>query len=126
MANPFTRSLTAGLRNAKLAGFVQQWDALEQLVIRVVRAKNASREDEREWTVTREWLVGELPAWSMLFAEHWQGRLIGGEPAQSDPFAALIAYEEARQFVGNQPAMQTLPAAREALNLAIVAVRAWV
>lgn len=120
MANPFTQSLMADLPDSRLTAFVARWDALEQLVIRVFRGRHATESDEDEWLKLRTLLVGDLAYLSEVLRAHWPGRMIGGKAAVTDPFAALVAVKVARDFVGNLVAMQTLPAAREALNLALI------
>ena len=120
MANPFTRALTAQGTSNRLIGFIRNWDRLEQIIIRVYRSAKADEIDDQEWHEVRAILSVELPDWSSELAPHWQGTLIGGQPAVISPFEALIGAAHARDFIGNRQAMRTLPAAREALNKAIV------
>lgn len=122
--NPFTRFLLRRLsgrkeaqtRDAGLEAFVEHWDALEALVIRVFKAKIADEADAAEHARVRAWLLEYYPAWQAALAAYWTGKRAGGEPIASDPFVWLLAIERAEDFVMNWPAMQMLPAAREALN----------
>jgi hypothetical protein len=118
--NPFTRFLLKRTRDRELARLVEGWDALEALVIRVYKAGQADAEDEAEWVRSRADLLRLLPRWQRRLSPHWAGKLGGGEPLQADPFAWLLGFEAASDFVRNRRAMQTLPAAREALNELII------
>lgn len=118
--NPFSKSLLAGAANADLAELVGHWDVLEALVIRVFRGKAATDADALAWRNTRAWLRVAMPRWDAALAPHWAGRKIGGQPATQSPFDDLLVPAEATGFAGNLRAMQTLPAAREALNLLIL------
>jgi len=106
--------------DAALREWITHWDTLEALVVRVYRGGTATSSDEQIYTQTRAWLSQHLPSWQAQLQPHWHGRLIGGVPATSDPFAKLILPQHASEFVGDRTMMQTLPAAREALNLFIL------
>jgi hypothetical protein len=122
--NPFTRFLLQRLSGRKesqppdagLEAFVEHWDALEALVIRVFKAKAADEADLAEHARVRAWLREHYPAWQAALAAYWPGTRAGGEPVEIDPFAWLLELERADGFVLNWAAMQMLPAAREALN----------
>src|SRR5687767_2796943 len=116
MGNPFTESLIRQIKNDSIVRFVSYWDRLEALVIRVYKGKDATADDEREWSQIRVWLQKEVPGMKDVLYPFWQGATIGGEPAREDPFERLINFGQARDFIGNWAAMQTLPAARQALN----------
>ena len=118
--NPFTRAIAKRTIDRRLAGFIRHWDGLEALVIRVYKNQGASQRDEREYTRLRAWLEKNYPRWRDALEAHWRSTRSGGQPTQEDPFAGLIATEQAGAFVGNWLAMQTLPAAREALNQFLV------
>jgi hypothetical protein len=121
--NPFTRFLLRRLGrqpeqipDAGLQAFVEHWDALEALVIRVFKAKAADEADQAEHGQLRGWLLERYPERQAALAACWPGKRAGGEPLEGDPFAWLLAIERAEGFVMNWRAMQMLPAAREALN----------
>jgi hypothetical protein len=120
MGNPFTDTLIKQLRNDAVIKFVSFWDRLEALVIRVYKGKDAAPDDEREWSQVRAWLLKEYAQWRDMLHPYWQGTRIGGEPAKDDPFERLLSSAQAREFVGNWTAMQTLPAARQAINTWLV------
>jgi len=46
--------------------------------------------------------------------------MVDGRPALEDPFLWLLSYEEITEFRQNWRAMQTLPAAREAINRLLI------
>jgi len=114
--NPFTRTLLEQLKDRRLVEFVVHWDSLEALVIRVYKEKTASEADEREYSDLRLWLQKKFPGWQAHFQPYWQKARIAGELARQDPFTDLLAVPRAGGFIHNRRAMQTLPAARQALN----------
>jgi hypothetical protein len=120
--NPVTRSLLAGLREKgaqdylQIEAFVDGWDMLEELVVSVFRAKSAREADRREYHRLRTGLLDLYPTWGQSMQPFWQETRVAGQRVQADPFLALLAIPNAGDFIGNWTAMQTLPAAREALN----------
>ena len=118
--NPFTQSLAARLQTPAFQDFIAHWDALEQLVIRVFRSKAATPADETQHTPLRAWLHEHYAEWREALEPHWRQSKMAGKLAVVDPFALLMQIETAAGFVGQWPAMQALPAAREALNRLIL------
>jgi len=120
--NPFTQSLMVNVTDENLHNFVKGWDMLEGLVVSIFRNKTATAADVQTYAQVRTELQTLLAQWQSTLYPHWQGKKIGGQAAQSDPFATLIAPSHAGEFVGNLRLMQTLPAAREALNSLIIKI----
>lgn len=120
MGNPFTDTLVKQIKNESVIKFVGLWDRLEGLVIHTYKSKEATSSQDREWASLRPRLMKEYPHWKDALHLYWQGTQIGGEPAKGDPFESLLNYAYVRDFVGNWHAMQTLPAARQALNAWLV------
>jgi hypothetical protein len=124
--NPVTRAILMKIRDRQLPAFrdlerfVDRWDALEALVIRVYRAGEVSAADEGEYRSLRAWLARHYPRWQGVLQPYWQQARIAGESVQQDPFLALWVPSQAAGFVGDWAAMQRLPAAREALNRFLV------
>ena len=118
--NPFTQSLLKQVKDRALVEFVTQWDALEALVIRVYKGGAAAAPDEAEHTRLRTRLRQSYPRWQQALGQYWPRTRAAGQPVQMDPFAHLLAVAHAADFVDNWTAMQTLPAAREALNMLLV------
>ncbi len=114
--NPVTRRLVDQLGERRIARFVARWDALEALVIRVYREKAASPHDETAYARLRRWLHRRYAGRQDALRPYWQAATINDRPLTEDPFLCLLAVERAAGFVDNWPAMQTLPAARQALN----------
>lgn len=114
--NPYTRSLLERIDDADLRSWVESWDELESLVIEVYRLEAAGPDDERKYRRLRGELQRDYERWKSALEGHWQGLEAGGEPLDRDPFWVLLKPEEVGAFVENWKAMQTLPAAREALN----------
>jgi hypothetical protein len=114
--NPVTRALTQQLDDPHWTQFASYWDQLEDLIIRVFREKVAPPHVVAKHRRVRAWLEGNYPEREAALRRFWSGVRIGGESAKQDPFAWLIDTTSAEGFVGNWTAMQTLPAAREALN----------
>ncbi len=119
--NPFTRFLTNRLGQQSIAEFAKHWDILERLVVTTFKAKGPTAADRKAYVTSRAWLLKHYPNWQAQLTPYWQGKLIGGKPAEADPFLRLLDPETADGFVDDWVAMQTLPAAREALNEYIVA-----
>jgi len=122
--NPFTKSLATRLGQHHINEFVAHWDALEALIVRVFRAKQASANDEAEHARTRTWLLTHYADWQAALAEYWPHTKAAGAPTQRDPFDTLLSHEHAANFVANWPAMQALPAARESINRLILDLQA--
>ena len=116
MSNPFTDTLVKQVKNKRIAAFTAAWDRLEALVIHIYKSKVVSPEDEREWSEIHLQLAKAYPRWKDALHSFWQNATIGGERAKDDPFDRLLAAPNAHSFVGNWLAMQTLPAARQAIN----------
>ncbi|MCS7059580.1 MAG: hypothetical protein RMN25_00280 [Anaerolineae bacterium] len=118
--NPFTRSLLTRINDPALIELVRHWDELEALMVRVYRQGLASAEDEATFTRLRVWLKQAHPVWQHRLAPYWPRTRIGGMPTREDPLVRLLAIERAADVVGNWAALQTLPAARETLNLMLL------
>lgn len=125
--NPFTRALRRrrGPERDPAAGaleaFIAHWDELEALVISVYRAGHAGPADEATWVRLVDTLGRRYPDLAPSLAAEWPGLRAGGRPLTEDPFLALIAIPRAAALVGNRPALELLPAAREALNRHLLA-----
>lgn len=118
--NPFTKALTARLNEQRLRAFVTRWDALEALIIRVYRAKQASPADVQEHAQLCRWLVEHYGEWRAQLEPRWQRARCGKLPCTSDPFEFLLSATTPEAFIGSWAHMQALPAAREALNSLIL------
>jgi hypothetical protein len=103
-------------KNQPITNLVQHWDKLEALVIRVFKGKTASPGDLDEYRHLRAWLLDNYMLWEESLEPYWRASSAGGEPVQADPFRMILSTPGASGFVRNWKAMQTLPAAREALN----------
>ena len=116
--NPFTRFLRSQRRNtpAELAVFIERWDRLESLVINVYRRGGVDAETEAVYADLRAWLAEHYRDWAAGLEPFWRASREGGAAPVSDPFRRLLAPASAAWFIDNRPAMQALPAAREALN----------
>lgn len=114
--NPFTQAILARLNDRRLRAFVMRWDALEALVIRVYKRGAAQTSDASEYRRLRRWLQNAYPALHPELEPYWKVVRIDGEPALEDPFLYVLGAPQAEDFCANWRIMQTLPAAREALN----------
>lgn len=113
--NPFTRFLRQWASDPDLNTFVDHWDALEALVIRVYKQGQAARADEAEYQALRRWLRANYASWKGPLQSFFSdgAKSDGGSPG---PMEELLHVERASGFVDNWSMMQKLPAAREALN----------
>ncbi len=114
--NPYTRSLLNEIDNDDLIAWVQAWDELEALLVEVYRSQAAGPEEQDRYRSLRQRLAAEYARWQSELESHWRGLEAGGDPLESDPFLALLEPAEVDGILDNWQAMQTLPAAREALN----------
>lgn len=114
--NPFTKSISGNVQSDALKAFVQRWDALEGLVVRIFRARAATPADEAEYSELRSWLHANYAPWQPALDPLWKQAKRGGKLSEDDPFQFLIAPETAQTFAGSWAHMQALPAARESLN----------
>ncbi len=110
----------ARVRESALIEFVLHWDELEALIVRVYRGGQATPADEVAHAHLRRRLLAAWPAFEARLAAYWPRTRIGREPAREDPLARLLTIERAADVVDNWAAMQTLPAARETLNLLLL------
>lgn len=114
--NPFTRSLLDELDDPGFRAWAELWDQLEMLVVEIYRSKHVGAEEERAYLDLKADLEVSYPEWQDALAPYWAGLKAGGEPVEQDPFVALFEVEAAGDFLNDWQLMQTLPAAREALN----------
>jgi len=121
MPNPFTQFLKGTGSGSKLDAFIERWDLVEELVIRTYRKEDWKETDQQAWLQARAWLLKEYPHFMEALSPLWAGAAIAGEPAGTDPFLAILSSKNVADFKGNWRAMQTLPAAREALNRLLLA-----
>lgn len=115
--NPYTNSLLAQLSDDELKTWVRSWDSLEALIIEIYRQGELSRGQRQRFSAISSDLHGGYNQFKENLAHHWRGLQAGGEPLNEDPFMRLLSAKGPEEFVDNWPAMQLLPAAREALNL---------
>lgn len=118
--NPYTRHVLRQSGRPEMTALVEAWDAVEALVIRVYRGSSAGPGDEAEYRRLQSALRIELARWRDDLAPLWRSATMGGQPAEHDPFDAVLGRACAAAFVADWAAMQTLPAARQALNSLIL------
>lgn len=119
--NPVTRALIKQIDDPGLHAFVDAWDALEVLMVEVYNANGADAAQQAEFAGIQQRLAASYPAWQAALEPHWRATTIKGQSLDADPFQALMELEKAEAIAENWVAMQTLPAAREALNNMLVA-----
>lgn len=114
--NPFSRFLRQWSSDKDFDAFIQHWDELEALVIRVYKQGVARPEEETTYSRVQKWLINHYPLYQQRLTHHWQEAVVAGQRATADPFLKILQIDAAGDFVGNWVVMQNLPAAREALN----------
>ncbi len=114
--NPVTQALLKELNEPTLDAFVQDWDALNDLIIDIFKQRSLSFDQQEIFFEVQERLRKAYPNLATELEPFWRRTKIKGEVITSDPFQSLISKEAAKEFVENWDAMKTLPAAREALN----------
>ena len=116
--NPFTRFLKQWSNDdsKELEAFIEHWDTLEAMAIRVYKAKQPTADDLSAYLVIKQFMDANYRKFAPKLESYWQQSEVGGQLDHADPFAYLFQYESAEGFVDNWTALQHLPAAREALN----------
>jgi hypothetical protein len=114
--NPFTQFLRQWSHDDYLDEFVTYWDRLERLTIQIYRRKISTEAAQPEFDIVWPWLRVSYGRWQTELSPYWQQSKAAGQPAQTDPFALLLAKQSPADILGDWAAMQHLPAAREALN----------
>lgn len=119
--NPYTSYLMQWVDDPAFGEFVQYWDALETIVVRVYRQKatpeSAADDFYRVWPWLRRCYHTHEPA----LRPYRQQVKAGGEPIDGDPFLLLLNIAAPGDIPGDRRMMQHLPAAREAINRYLVA-----
>lgn len=119
--NIVTNSLVRQLDDPDLAGWIEVWDELEALMVGVYKAGVSDGRQKAGLKRARRWLRRTYPHWKAAFRPFWQGLKVAGRPVDEDPFLAVLAVPNADAVVGDWRTMQLLPAAREAMNLYVLA-----
>jgi hypothetical protein len=118
--NPFSQFLSKTITNSNFRVFVNKWDGLEQIVVNTFRKQGDLIADAKVWRRLRAELRKEYPKWRERLEPFWMKATVDGAPAREDPFIWLLSYEDINEFRQNWLAMQTLPAAREAINRLLI------
>jgi hypothetical protein len=118
--NPATRALLNQLDDPAFANFIEGWDQLEGLLVHIHRANTATAEEEAEFKGLRQRLKGHYLLWKDDLSEFWPRTRVSKQHTRRDPFQRILETEDAGRFVVDWALMQTLPAAREAINLYLV------
>lgn len=118
--NPFTRFLNQWSSSDDLHTFIEHWDQLEALAIRVYKQGSATPDESKTYLEIKRWLENHYDKWEAKLKPFWSVSPVGGTLAHGDPFRFLFQYPAANKFVQNWAALQHLPAARQALNQLLV------
>ncbi|QYK50271.1 MAG: hypothetical protein KF701_07700 [Anaerolineales bacterium] len=119
--NPVTHGLLKQLNDPQLTAFATDWDAVTELVIEIYQQKSLTVEQQARFFEAQERLQATYPALAAELEPFWRTARIKGELVVGDPFLAVLGKPSAKEFVENWDAMRTLPAAREALNMLLMA-----
>jgi hypothetical protein len=114
--NIVTHHLLQAVSEPELIAFVEAWDRLESLVIDIYKRGCAEKEDTRAYPGLKREAKQAYKKWKAMLEPHWRGLAAAGRPVEADPFLAILGRSRAQAFVGDWAAMQTLPAARQAIN----------
>jgi hypothetical protein len=114
--NPFTKFLGKKIKNQSFKKLIAHWDCIETLVIKIYRCEGSFPQDSINWKQNRAWLQKHYSRWKPELEPYWKGTTAGGKPVLKDPFLAVLEFCDACQLVNNWKVLQTLPAAREAIN----------
>lgn len=100
----------------ELETWIRRWDRLEFLYLTVYRSGSASRRQRREYRRLRRVLRSGYEFWREELSEHWRTAEVDGRRLQRDPFETLTRQDVLSADRIDWRDLQTLPAAREALN----------
>ncbi len=114
--NPVTRAILQGIKDPDLHHLVEDWDRLERMVIEVYKSKQVGEGVEEEHRRIKQQLEQALPRYLPALEPYWRQIRVEGILLDRDPFSFVLSASEPRDWIGNWPVMQHLPAAREALN----------
>lgn len=114
--NPVTVMLLERVDWPEFETWVRHWDRLESLYLTVYRSGSASRRQRREYRRLRRELRSGYELWRDPLSEHWRTVEVDGSRLQGDPFESLTRHDVLRADRIDWRDLQTLPAAREALN----------
>jgi hypothetical protein len=114
--NIVTQHLLQAVDEPDLIAFVEAWDRLESLVIDIYKRGYAEKEDTRAYPGLKREAKQSYRKWKAMLEPHWRGLEAAARPVEADPFQAILGRSRAQAFVGDWAAMQTLPAARQAIN----------
>lgn len=119
--NPVTHGLLQKLNDPLLTAFATDWDTVTELIIEIYQQKSLTVEQQQIFFEAQERLQAAYPILAAELEPHWRAARIKGELVVGDPFLAVLSKRSAKEFVENWDAMRTLPAAREALNMLLMA-----
>lgn len=119
--NPVTHGLLQQLNDPQLTAFATDWDTVTELVIEIYQQKSLTVEQQARFFEAQERLQAAYPPLAAELEPHWRMARVKGELVVGDPFLAVLDKRSAKEFVENWDAMRTLPSAREALNIMLMA-----
>jgi hypothetical protein len=119
-SNPFSKYLRQFTADPDFERFIEQWDVLESVVVRVYRGKLELAAAQSDFDQAWPWLREVYLHWEPALRPYWQATKAAGETTHVDPFQLLLDLPSPDAIPGNWTAMQHLPAAREAINRFLV------
>lgn len=120
--NPSTAALLKSISDPHIAEFVSLWDELEHLIISVYRAKRVEPNEAARFSELVAVIRQKIGPLQGPLKPYWQATRVKGNLLEEDPFEFLLSLPGAETILDNWTAMQLLPAAREALNLYLLAL----
>jgi hypothetical protein len=114
--NPVTVMLLDRVDWPELEAWIRRWDRLEFLYLTVYRRGSAARRQRREYRRLRRELRSGYELWRDQLREHWCTAEVDGRRLDEDPFEKLTRHAILSADRIDWRDLQTLPAAREALN----------
>ncbi len=115
--NPFTKFLRRGRNQPDFDLFVDYWDRLEALTIRIYKEQVDEATADSQFNTVWPWLREAYGRFQPILGPYWRQTRAAGALTTSDPFLLLLDLQAPADIRDNWRAMQHLPAAREAINL---------
>ena len=112
-----TKSILMRLSGSPMQTFVANWDMLEELVTAVYNTGKVEPTDKHLFKSLQYALRDHYKEWADVLRPYWQQVKVAGRMLTEDPFNLMMEAPEVAGLAENWDMMQSLPAAREALNL---------
>lgn len=114
---------TGGVEHRQIKAFVANWEILEELVTDVYAKGEIDSRDRDLFGSLKLALKRYYQSLAEELQPFWVQVRVAGKVLTTDPIAELLESPGLSAIISNWDAMSKVPAAREAINLMLVAVK---